>query len=217
MIEHTYSASSQQPAASSQQPAAKPIIPWLGGKRRLARHILPLFPKHTCYAEPFCGGAALFFMKAPSEVEVINDRNGELVNLYRVVKYHPVEFCQQFKHALISRQIFEWLKDTPPEILTDIQRAARFFYIQKTAFGGMAHNPTFGTSALRPPGFNLMRIEEDLSMAHLRLSKCLIEHLPWEECVRRYDRPSTLFYCDPPYLDGRSGPLDQRQDADFGE
>lgn len=150
-----------------QQPA-KPIIPWMGGKRRLAKQIMPLFPDHTCYVEPFCGGAAVFFLKQPSAVEVINDWNGELVNLYRVVKHHLEEFIRQFKWALTSRQIFEWLKETPVEVLTDIQRAARFFYIQKNAFGGRADNPTFGTSAMSPPRMNLNRIEEDLSMAHRR-------------------------------------------------
>lgn len=65
-----------------------PIIPWIGGKRRLAKHILPLFPEHGCYVEPFCGAAALYFLKERAKVEVLNDRNGELVNLYRVVKHH---------------------------------------------------------------------------------------------------------------------------------
>ncbi len=71
---------------------ATPIVPWIGGKRRLAKHILPLFPEHTCYVEPFCGAAALYFLKAPAKVEVINDVNGELVNLYRVVRHHLEEF-----------------------------------------------------------------------------------------------------------------------------
>ena len=114
----------------------KPIIPWIGGKRRLARHILPLFPAHTCYVEPFCGAAALFFSKAPAKAEVLNDINGELVNLYRVVQHLLEEFVRQFKWALTSRQIFKWLQAQPPEPLTDIQRAARFFYLQKQAFGG---------------------------------------------------------------------------------
>lgn len=60
---------------------ATPIVPWIGGKRRLAKHILPLFTEHTCYVEPFCGAAALYFLKEPTKVEVINDINGELVNL----------------------------------------------------------------------------------------------------------------------------------------
>ncbi|BAN95454.1 putative methyltransferase [Plautia stali symbiont] len=104
-----------------------PILPWAGGKRRLAKQILPRFPAHTCYVEPFCGAAALFFMKSPSKVEVINDINGELVNLYRVLKHHLEEFMRQFKWALVSRAMYHWLKITPTETLTDIQRAARFY------------------------------------------------------------------------------------------
>ncbi len=178
---------------------ALPIVPWIGGKRRLAKHILPLFPAHTCYVEPFCGAAALYFLKAPSKTEVINDINGELVNLYRVVKHHLEEFVRQFKWALVSRQIFKWLQDTPEETLTDIQRAARFYYLQKQAFGGKVADHTFGTSTTSAPRFNLLRIEEELSMAHLRLSRTVIEHMDWATCIERYDRPHTLFYCDPPY------------------
>lgn len=176
-----------------------PILPWIGGKRRLAKHILPLFPKHTCYVEPFCGAAALYFLKEPSRVEVINDINGELVNLYRVVKHHLEEFTRQFKWALVSRQIFKWLQDTPKETLTDIQRAARFYYLQKQAFGGKVADHTFGISTTSGPRFNLLRIEEELSLAHLRLSRTIIEQMDWAECIKRYDRQHTLFYCDPPY------------------
>lgn len=176
-----------------------PIVPWIGGKRRLAKHILPLFPAHTCYVEPFCGAAALYFLKTPSKTEVINDINGELVNLYRVVKHHLEEFVRQFKWALVSRQIYKWLQDTPEETLTDIQRAARFYYLQKQAFGGKVADHSFGTSTTSAPRFNLLRIEEELSMAHLRLLRTLIEHLDWHQCIERYDRPHTLFYCDPPY------------------
>ena len=178
---------------------ANPIIPWIGGKRRLASRILPLFPEHGCYVEPFCGAAALFFLKAPAKVEVLNDINGELVNLYRVVQHHLEEFVRQFKWALTSRQIFKWLQATPPEPLTDIQRAARFFYLQKQAFGGKVEGQTFGVATTAPPRLSLLRLEEDLSAAHLRLAATYIERLDWAACVRRYDRPATLFYCDPPY------------------
>lgn len=176
-----------------------PIVPWIGGKRRLAKHIMPLFPRHTCYVEPFCGAAALYFLKEPSRVEVINDVNGELVNLYRVVKHHLEEFVRQFKWALVSRQIYKWLQVTPEETLTDIQRAARFYYLQKQAFGGKVADHTFGTSTTSAPRFNLLRIEEELSLAHLRLARTIIEHTDWTKCIERYDRPHTLFYCDPPY------------------
>ena len=176
-----------------------PLIPWIGGKRRLAKTILPLFPEHTCYVEPFCGAAALYFMKHQTEVEVLNDINGELINMYRVVKHHLDEFSRQFRWALTSREIYNWLKITPAETLTDIQRAARFYYMQKLAFGGKVNNRTFGTATTSAPRLNLLRLEEDLSQAHLRLSRTFIEHLDWQACIDKYDRPHTLFYCDPPY------------------
>lgn len=121
-----------------------PIIPWLGGKRRLADIIIPRFPAHTCYVEVFAGGAALYFLRTPAKVEVINDVNGDVVNLYRVVQNHLEEFVRQFKWSLSSREIFKWLQDTPPETLTDIQRAARFFYLQQHCFGGKVEGQTWG-------------------------------------------------------------------------
>ncbi|GFO67869.1 restriction endonuclease subunit M [Geomonas limicola] len=177
----------------------QPVIPWIGGKRRLAKEILPMFPKHTCYCEPFCGGAALFFLKEPSKVEVLNDFSSELVALYRVLQHHLEEFIRQYKWALVSRQMFEWMTDTPPTTLTEIQRAARFFYLQKMAFGGKVARRTFGTATASPPRLNLTRIEEDLSQAHMRLARCYIENLDWEKCIGKYDRPGTLFFLDPPY------------------
>lgn len=176
-----------------------PIVPWMGGKRRLADRLIPLFPPHECYVEVFAGGAALFFMRPqPASVEVLNDINGDLVCLYRVVQNHLEEFVRQFKWALSSRQIFEWQKMTRPETLTDIQRAARFFYLQQHAFGGKISGQTFGT-ATTGPAINLLRIEENLSAAWQRLSGVYIENLSWLDCATRYDRPHTFLYMDPPY------------------
>lgn len=177
---------------------AIPIIPWMGGKRRLADHLIPQFPPHTCYVEVFSGGAALYFLRPPAQVEVLNDLNGDLVNLYRVVKCHLEEFVRQFKWALSSRELFKWLQDTPPETLTDIQRAARFFYLQHNCFGAKIEGQTYGTATTAPP-INLLRIEENLSAAHLRLAGTYIEKMDWHKLVLRYDRPHTFFYMDPPY------------------
>jgi DNA adenine methylase len=177
---------------------AQPIVPWIGGKRRLADTLLTRFPAHSCYVELFAGGAALYFLRHPAEVEVLNDVNGELVNLYRVVQRHLEEFVRQFKWALSSRQVFKWLQDTQPHTLTDIERAARFYYLQHNAFGGRVDGQTWGTATTAPP-VNLLRIEETLSAAHLRLSGAYIEDEPWQACLERYDRPHTLFYADPPY------------------
>ena len=78
--------------------------------------------------------------------EVLNDINGDWVMLYRVVQTHLEEFVRQFKWALSSCQVFEWQKMTRPETLTDIQRAARFFYLQHHAFAGKVTGQTFGTA-----------------------------------------------------------------------
>jgi DNA adenine methylase len=178
-----------------------PIIPWPGGKRRLVHTLYPHFPAHACYVEAFAGGAAALFLRpTPAPVEVLNDINGELVRLYRCVKHHLEELVRQFKWSLVSREMFEWAQLERIETLTDIQRAARFFYLQKLAFGGKVAGQNFGYVATGAgPRLNLLRIEEDLSMAHLRLSNVIIEHLAWRDCITRYDRTGTLFYLDPPY------------------
>lgn len=179
---------------------AQPIVPWIGGKRRLAAVLLDRLPAHTCYVEPFCGAAALFFSKAErSKAEVLNDINGDLIRLYRCLQHHLEEFVRQFKWALVSREMFEWTRATPPDTLTDIQRAARFYYLQRLSFGGKVEGQTFGTSTTAPARLNLLRIEEELSAAHVRLAGVTVEQLPWQDCLRRYDRPHTLFFMDPPY------------------
>ena len=103
-------------------------------------------------------------MKNQTQVEVLNDINGELVNMYRVVKHHLEEFVRQFRWALTSRDIYKWLQITPEETLTDIQRAARFYYLQKLAFGGKVADQNFGTATTSAPRLNLLRLEEE----HLR-------------------------------------------------
>ena len=171
------------------------------------------FPSHSCYVEVFAGGAAVFFNRAPAEVEVLNDVNGDLVNLYRVVTHHLEEFVRQFKWALTSRQVFRWMQETRPETLTDVQRAARFFYLQQHSFGGKVAGQSFGT-ATTAPSINLLRIEENLSAAHLRLAAGVyIEQLDWAACIDRYDRPHSLFYLDPPYweTEGYGVPFEWKQ------
>jgi DNA adenine methylase len=176
-----------------------PFIVWPGGKRRLAARIIGMLPDHRCYVEPFAGAAAVLFAKEPSAAEVLNDSMGELVNLYRVVQHHLDEFVRQFRWALASRKMFDWAQLQVPDTLTDIQRAARFFYLQQSSFGGKVVGRTFGTSATAPAKFNLLRIEETLSEAHLRLARVTIENRHWLECVECYDRDETVFFLDPPY------------------
>ena len=171
----------------------------VGGKSRLAKRIIELFPEHVCYAEPFAGGAQVFFHKPHSKVEVLNDLDGEVVNFFRVCQAHHEELIRCLRYHLASRKWFDMLKATDPVNLTDIQRAVRFFYIRRLAFGGRVRTPTFGYGTTGRPRFRSSRIPDILKAAHERLLDVHIECLPYSEILRRYDRPDTLFYCDPPY------------------
>lgn len=176
-----------------------PIIPWMGGKRRLAKHLLPLFPEHGCYVELFAGGAALFFLRdTPARCEVLNDINGDLVNLYRVVQHHFDEFVRQFAWLFSSRQTFVQLQAQPPATLTDIQRAARFFYLQHNAFGAKVTGQTFGTETTGK-AWNATTVAQKLQAAQERLGGVFVENETWQSCLKRYDRAHTFFYADPPY------------------
>ena len=182
-------------------PARKSPLAWLGGKSRLADRIVERLPDHKTYCEVFAGAAWVLFRKPPSKVEILNDINGDLITLYRCVKHHLAELVAQFRWMLVAREEFDRFLATPAETLTDIQRAARFYYLSKAAFGARISSPTFGVAATAPPRLNLLRIEEELSAAHLRLSRVWLECRPYAAIVDRFDRPETLFYLDPPYWD----------------
>ena len=182
---------------------AKGFFGWIGGKSRLAKTLIETINQqdHSCYVEVFAGAAHVFFRKQEVKTEIINDINSDIINLYRILQNHLEEFCRYFKWVLVSREEFDRLNRVEATTLTDIQRAARFYYLQKSAFGGRPHNRTFGTATTSKPRMNLLRIEEDLSAAHLRLARVTIENLKWQEILQRYDREHTLFYLDPPYYD----------------
>ena len=175
-------------------------LAYIGGKSKLANTIIEMMPEHKSYCEVFAGAAWVFFKKPMSKYEVINDLDSDLVVFYRVLQNHLEEFLRQFKWLLSSREWFEdWKRQQAAGGLTDIQRAARYYYLQRLCFGGRVRGRVFGTAPMHNPRINLLRIEEELSEVHLRLVRVSIEHLPWEDFISRYDKPETLFYCDPPY------------------
>ncbi|MDH4320859.1 MAG: DNA adenine methylase [Desulfobulbaceae bacterium] len=177
------------------------FIPYFGGKNRLAKTIISKFPDHGCYVEVFAGGAHVLFRKEPSHAEVLNDLDRDLVTLYRVIKHHPEELHRQFKYSLISRDEFRREREVNPDTLTDIQRAARYLYLQKTAFGGKSVGQTFGTATTHAPRLNFLALESTLEAAWERLARVTIECMDYKELIKRYDRPHTLFFLDPPYYE----------------
>ncbi len=174
-------------------------LPYVGGKNRLAAKIISLLPEHITYVEPFAGGAQVLFHKLPSNVEVLNDLDYEIVNFFRVCQWHYEELVRYLRYCLASRTLHELHVKTDPTCLTDIQRAGRFYYLQKNSFGGLILRQKFHYGVTQPSNYNPERIPEVIAQAHQRLARVQIESLPYEQVLEKYDRPTTVFYLDPPY------------------
>lgn len=170
-----------------------------GGKSRLAETIIRLIPTHRTYVEPFCGAGQVFFRKGLSPVEVLNDIDGELITFFRICQSHPDEFLRCIKFHLTSRKWFEILQKSDPATLTDINRAVRFYFLNKTCFGGKAVGQNYGYGISAPTRFSPEKLPESIRAVHERLAKTQIECLPYQQILKRYDSPETFFYLDPPY------------------
>lgn len=173
---------------------------WLGGKSQLARTIVEMMPAHKTYVEVFGGAGWVLFKKTPSSVELINDINDDLINLYRVLKFHFEAFLAEFEMQLFSRTIFNDLKSNNHG-LTDIQRAAKFYYLLRAAFGCQLDG-SFAYSPNRVSNMRLgERLREHLQSIHERLQNVIIENAGYDYVIKRMDSVDTLFYLDPPYWD----------------
>lgn len=179
-------------------------IKWVGGKSRLRKQIVALLPPHTCYVELFAGAAWTLFAKPPSDVEVLNDIDQELITFFRVVKEKPEALIESFEWELVSRAEFNRLAELDPTQLTDVQRAHRFYYLIMAGWGGELDYPRFATSITDGGHGNrligaLKTLRQRLQPVYERLHTVIIENLPWQDCFERYDRPGTVMYIDPPY------------------
>ena len=183
--------------------SVSPIAPYIGGKRLLAKTIIERINdiEHKTYAEAFVGMGGVFFRRDQQpQAEVINDYSQEVSNLFRILQRHYPQFLDTIKYQITSRAHFNRLADTPNNTLTDLERAAKFIYMQRTAFGGKVSGKNFGVSADRPARFDLSKLVPMLEDVHERLSCVVIECLSFEKFILKYDKPGTLFYLDPPYF-----------------
>ena len=181
--------------------AIAPIAPYLGGKRLLAKTIVPIIQEipHNIYCEPFMGMGGVFFRRTQKpKCEAINDINSEIVNMFRMVEKFPNYLADMLKFKICSRAEFKQMLATPPLLLTELERAVRYLYIQKNAFGGKTYSQQFGVD-VRQNRFSTQKIIQSIQELHKRLNGVYIECLPYQDFITRYDRPDTLFYLDPPY------------------
>lgn len=180
----------------------RPVAAYIGGKRNLSRlvierlHVIP----HTTYVEPFIGMGGVFLRRPfRATAEVINDISGDVVTLFRILQRHYVAFTDMLRWQITSRAEFERLAAANRDTLTDLERAVWFLYLQRTAFGGKVAGRNFGVSVGNGGRFDVAKLAPILEDVHERLAGVVIEQLSWDVLLRRYDRPQTLFYLDPPY------------------
>lgn len=179
-----------------------PPAAYIGGKRILAKAIIQRInaTPHTGYAEPFVGMGGVFLRRTQKpRTEVINDKNGEVANLFRILQRHYPQFMETLKFQITSRREFQRLVASDPSTLTDLERAARFLYLQRLSFGGKVTGQSFGIDKDGGGRFNVSRLGPVLEDIHERMAGVVIEQLDWRDFLKRWDRPGMLFYLDPPY------------------
>lgn len=179
-----------------------PAAPYIGGKRILSKTIIRKINAipHDGYAEPFVGMGGVFLRRSMQpRMEAINDISGDVANLFRILQRHYPQFMETLRFQITSRREYERLAKTDPTTLTDLERAARFLYLQRLSFGGKVSGQNFGIDRSAGARFNLLKLAPLLEDIHERLAGVVIECLPWRAFIERYDRRGMLFYLDPPY------------------
>src|SRR3989338_561812 len=179
----------------------------VGGKAYLSQWLCSFLPEHTLYCEPFAGGAKLFFSKEPSQVEILNDIDNNLVNLYKVIQNNQKreELIETLNEIPYSRSVFNHFRKSEPQ--DEIEKAVRYFYLSKASFAGDVSYGGFGTpsrSTTRNPSMTYQNSINALEHIAKRLKLVTIECLDFRDCISKYDSDSSLFFVDAPYLYCRS-------------
>jgi DNA adenine methylase len=198
-----------------------PLI-WIGGKSRLAKHIISLMPRHRCYVELFGGAAHVLVQKPPVECEVYNDIDGRLVNFMLVAREDAERLIQACDTLPYSRELYErWIWEEWPD--DPFELAVRFFYLNRSAIvkgnsgykSGWRHSKDTNTARAYYNAIQFIRVFAE------RMKNVMIEHRDFRDVIRVYDGPDTLFYVDPPYFGcehyyaGDFGEKDHRDLADM--
>lgn len=196
-------------------------ISYYGGKQRLVPEILPLIPKHTQYVEPFCGGAAVFWAKEPSQHEVINDLDGRVVNFYRVLQTRFDELQSMIRGTLHSEAEHRWAKSVLADIEADeVDRAWAFWVQTSMSFGnkigaGFAFSMRVREGATQCGNMMRNRRNEFTAIYSERLEGSEIFSRDAVELIKLKDSPTTFFYIDPPYVSSECGHYKGYTSTDF--
>lgn len=176
---------------------------WYGGKQRMAAAIVSLLPAHRAYVEPFGGAAAVLCAKSRATLEVYNDVDSGLVTFFRVLRDRPEELERALRLTPYAREEFAEACSTWESTVDDVERARRWYTRCRQAFAGSSATRGWGFEVTPTGGGtranSFVASVEQLERFAERFRRVQIDHLDWRKCLRRYDRPGTVFYLDPPY------------------
>ena len=186
----------------------KPVLKYPGSKWRLAEWIISFMPPHTTYLEPFFGSGAVFFQKPPSKVETINDIDGNVVNLFRVIRERPEELAALIEMTPWAREEYYASYEKTGDELEDARRFLvrcwQAAYTQTNSRSGwrVGYQGDGGNPAIWKNLSVRIRSTTD------RLRGVQIENRPAAEIIAKSNTPDVLIYADPTYpLDTRSGKM----------
>ena len=171
---------------------------YYGGKFYLLPYLLRVIPKHVCYVEVFGGGGYLLLNKKRSRVEVYNDINGDIVNLFRVLRDDGEELIRRLKYTPYSRQLVEEIR-TRTEFADDIERAWAYFILLNQTFNAKGRIGGFAYGRVKNHASAFKNLVDKLNEIVERLRGVVIENLDWQECMDRYESENTFVYLDPSY------------------
>jgi DNA adenine methylase len=196
----------------------KTPISYYGGKQKLLSTILTKMPDHQLYCEPFLGGAAIFFGKPQSAVEVINDTNKELMNFYRVCKEKFLDLQSLVRITLHSRKAHQDAKviNANPHLFSDVRRAWAIWVLSSQSFSAMLDG-TWGydkqkRTTTKKISNKREQFTEELAM---RLQDAQLECADALYVIQSRDSEKSFFYCDPPYFNSDCGHYDGYTIDDF--
>ena len=181
------------------------ILNRVGNKRRLAKLIVPLFPKHTAYIEPFFGAGAIFFHKPKAKYNFLTDLDSEVYNFWQVVINHKDELLEQLELMPVSEELFNaWKKEVPTD---KVLKALRFLFLSNFSYLG-----TMDTLRIKLGNQKNAIISNIKSFLADCISDAYICNRDFEVFLKsisfhdkRPDKVNTFCYSDPPYVDKIQG------------
>ncbi|MBP3741848.1 MAG: DNA adenine methylase [Treponema sp.] len=195
----------------------KTPISYYGGKQLLSSLIVGLIPKHRLYCEPFFGGGAVFFAKEPSDVEVINDTNKDLINFYEVVKENFAALEHEISLSLHSRDMHRQAEViySNPDMFGRVKRAWAVWMLANTSYGCRLDG-SFGYDRKGSVSKKLDNKREAFTEEYAkRLRKVQIECCDAIRIIKSRDTADSFFYIDPPYVGSDQGHYDGYTQEDF--